>query len=321
MPRQPGSVFTRVQNKMDQENPVQELSRHILENLTFKVSRENEVEGFKNQCYPNDSVVATFVITAMPAIDIPNPVQVYKDYLSKTEEHYQQTGEPEIDMEPKAAPECVDTVFDETVSFDSDEDGEKGVISFHFPSSESLDDEVAARPLKKRKLFSDNCNFFDSPVEVSKEMLSITTVKKTGMDKLEITNKLSGTEEFLKGLRETASVDLRKFDVGITSTSKDILSYESSGYTDVLEPDLNQPIAKAPVQTPSEEYPNLPAFTEDDKGENVMNLVRRLRGKKRDPLDISSLGNVNQCSVGKVVNGSKPGRFQLNGEFRLPYSR
>ena len=140
------------------------------------------------------------------AIDLPNPVQVYKDYLSKTEEHCQPTGEPEIDKEAEAAPECVDTACDQTVCFDSDEDAEKSVLSFHFPS-ESPDDEVAARPMKKTKLFSDNCDLYDSPVEVSKEMFSITPAEKTGMD------NLSETEELLNGLRETASVDLCKDDV------------------------------------------------------------------------------------------------------------
>jgi len=338
------SVFTRVKNTRDPDHPVWTLSRNIMEKLSFKVSSNDEAKVFKNKREPNDSAVARFVITTVPAIDIPIPVEVYKDYLIKNEEHCQQTREPEIEKETEAAPKCVDTVSDETVSFDSDEDGEESVISFHIPSPEFLDDEEVARPFKKRKLFSDNCNFFDSPAEVSKDVFSITAVKKTGMGKLVITNS---TEEFVTGVVEDVSVDQCRDEVGITSSTPKVFScgkqtvmrleeviddnvemnpliIESSGFTKVIDPGLKPPVQNQSPECLLESTPN-----QEDNG--VVNLVRMLRGKRSDTSDTSSVVNLSklkEVGVGKqklVDNGRKAGRYQRDGEyclkFRLPYSR
>jgi len=93
-----------------------------------------------------------------------------------------------------------------------------------FPSSES-EGEVRAGPARKRKLFSDT--YLDSLAE-EEDMFALTPVKRKGKSrsKMEITQELPSSEQFLEGLKEAASVELSREDStegvsgGVTSTQK-----------------------------------------------------------------------------------------------------
>eukprot|EP00090_Calanus_glacialis_P016457 TRINITY_DN25768_c0_g1_i1.p1 TRINITY_DN25768_c0_g1~~TRINITY_DN25768_c0_g1_i1.p1 ORF type:complete len:1107 (-),score=385.74 TRINITY_DN25768_c0_g1_i1:97-3417(-) len=93
-----------------------------------------------------------------------------------------------------------------------------------FPSSES-EGEVRAGPARKRKLFSDT--YLDSLPE-EEDMFALTPAKRRGKSrsKLEVTQELPSTEQFLEGLKEAASVELSREDStdgiasGVTSTQK-----------------------------------------------------------------------------------------------------
>ena len=80
LPSKPVSVFTRV--KRSSGSVVNQFARNILDNLSFKINNnEVSIEVFKCN---NEPAVATFVVSSVPAGDVPLPVKVYEDNI-KTE--------------------------------------------------------------------------------------------------------------------------------------------------------------------------------------------------------------------------------------------
>jgi len=87
LPNKPIPVFTRV--KRSQDPPNKEFSRKVLENLTFNMSSENfeiKIHMYKDRKNVKEPEIATFQITGMPAVDIPNPVKVHKDVTESIED-------------------------------------------------------------------------------------------------------------------------------------------------------------------------------------------------------------------------------------------
>lgn len=78
LPNKPIPVFTRVKRSLDPPN--KDFSRKVLENLSFKVTKDYEItiDMFKNRKNPKERRVARFQVTGMPAVDIPNQVKVHK---------------------------------------------------------------------------------------------------------------------------------------------------------------------------------------------------------------------------------------------------
>ena len=89
LPNKPISVFTRV--KRSQEPPNKEFKRNVLENLTFRVSQnyQIDVDMHKNRRNPKDPVVVSFKVNGVPAFDIPNPVKVKKNDLDNASDKIQ----------------------------------------------------------------------------------------------------------------------------------------------------------------------------------------------------------------------------------------
>ena len=89
LPNKPISVFTRV--KRSQEPPNKEFKRNVLENLTFRVSHnyQIDVDMHKNRRNPKDPVVVSFKVNGVPAFDIPNPVKVKKNDLDNASDKIQ----------------------------------------------------------------------------------------------------------------------------------------------------------------------------------------------------------------------------------------
>jgi len=89
LPNKPISVFTRV--KRSQEPPNKEFKRNVLENLTFRVSQnyQIDVDMHKNRRNPKDPVVVSFKVNGVPAFDIPNPVKVKKNELDNASDKIQ----------------------------------------------------------------------------------------------------------------------------------------------------------------------------------------------------------------------------------------
>ena len=85
MPNKPISVFTKVKRLADPPN--KEFTRNVLQNLTFRVSSnyDIDVDMHKNRRDPKDPVIVSFKVKGVPAFDIPEQVKVSKNSLDESD--------------------------------------------------------------------------------------------------------------------------------------------------------------------------------------------------------------------------------------------
>ena len=86
MPNDPVSVFTRV--KRSQDPPNKDFTRNILQNLNFRVGRDDDirVDVHKNRRNPMDPVLVSFKVKSVHKYDIPKPVML-KRKAQENEKH------------------------------------------------------------------------------------------------------------------------------------------------------------------------------------------------------------------------------------------